>query len=423
MPTNNLFNNVQTAAKWVCMEGLDMLLNRMVAGRFYSNEYSKDFAQKFAIGNVAAIPLTQRWRPQRNDMTYNPGPMDRPVTTLSVDQTSTQSLEWESIEQALQMERGQETVRKNYLNTAINYIRQDIETDLCKFAAQNISMVTGALGTDPTTYDATSATALQRMTQMGCPEDQDNLGLLVPPSVRRSVKTAAIGYFNPTVDLSKQFRTGRIGQTDSFDWYSSNSLYRHTAGTWAGAVTINAGGQSGTSFTVACTTGDTVKQGDKFSVANMNEVNLMTRQPTSTSTAGTKTLTATADATGVGSVMTISFLPPIYGPGSNYQNVDALPANGAALTLWPGTVSPNGKIGTLALGMYPGVCLLAGCKLEQPKGSVEFCEQEVDPDTGIAIRVIRQWDNIQSRMTTRMDALWGRGVGLNDQLGIVIACA
>ncbi len=419
----NQFQNTQTAAKWVAMEGLDMLLNRLVAGRFYDSQYSKDFSQKFAIGSTMAIPLTQRWRPQRNDMSYNPGAMDRPTTTLSIDQTSTQALEWESIEQCLQMERGEERVRKDYLNTAINYIRQDIETDLLKFAAQNISMVTGALGTDPTTYDATSAVALQRMTQMGCPEDDNNLGLIIPPSVRRAAKTAAIGYYNPTVDLSKQFRTGRIQTTDSFDWYSSNSLYRHTAGTWAGAVSTSAGGQSGTSITLTCTTGDTFKQGDKISFANVNEINLMTRQPISTSSAGTKTFSIQADVTGVGSAATISILPPIYGPGSNYQNVDALPGNGATLTLWPGTASPNGKVGNLALGMYPGVMLLAAGKLESPKGSVEFCEQAVDPETGIAIRVIRQFLGKESTMITRMDCLWGRGVGLNDQLGIVIACA
>jgi hypothetical protein len=47
----------------------------------------------------------------------------------------------------------------------------------------------------------------------------------------------------------------------------------------------------------------------------------------------------------------INFLPAIYGPGSQYQNVDALAAAGAALTLWPGTAAPSGKVGTVSLGL------------------------------------------------------------------------
>ena len=45
-----------------------------------------------------------------------------------------------------------------------------------------------------------------------------------------------------------------------------------------------------------------------------------------------------------GGVDVLNILPSIFGPGSQYQNVDALPGNGAALTLWPGTGAPNGKV-------------------------------------------------------------------------------
>jgi hypothetical protein len=56
---------------------------------------------------------------------------------------------------------------------------------------------------------------------------------------------------------------------------------------------------------VTCTTGDTFKNGDKISIANVNQVNLMTRNTTSTATAGTKVFTITADATGVASAATL----------------------------------------------------------------------------------------------------------------------
>lgn len=423
MPSQSSFNK----AAWVAMKGTALLKNSLAVGKYYSPEYSGEYAKKYAIGKSLTVPMSQRYTVQRNDMTYNPQAFDRPLTTITVDQTATVPLEWESIEKALDMERGEERVEELYLKPAVAYIRQGIETDLAQFAYQNSNMVIGALGTNPTTYDATSAAALQALAEMSCPTDDENMGLFLPPGVMRSVKTGAIALFNPQQELGKQFRTGYVDKSDNFDWYRSMSLATHTSGIWATVatgVTVSGAGQSGSSLLVACTTGDTFAKGDKISIANVNQVNLMTRNTTTTSSAGTKTFTITAAATGVSSAATLSIYPPIYGPGSHYQNVDALPANAAILTLWPGTTMANAtaKVGKVGLALYPGAFFLVGMKLEEPE-AVEICRQYQDPDTGIAIRFIRQWDNLQSRMTNRFDCLWGRGVGLAEQCAAVVACA
>ncbi len=421
MPSNNSFNK----ASWVATTGLALLLEDLELAGFYSDEYGKDYAQKFAIGRTMTVPFSQRYSQQRNDMTYNPQSLDRPFTTITVDQTDTIALEWESIEAALDMERGEERVERLYIKPAIAYIKQAIESDLAQFAAQYTNMVTGALGTNPTTYDATSAAALQALSEMGG-DAYGDLGLFLPPAVNRQVKTTGIGYYNPTVDLSKQFRTGKVKMTDSFEWFPSNSLYNHTAGTWANAstgLTCNGAGQSGSSLAINCTTGDTFKKGDKFSIANVNQVNLMTRTNTSTSSAGSKVFTITADTTGAASTATLQIWPPIYGPGSHYQNVDALNAATATLTMWPGTTAPSAKSGKIGVGMATGAFFLTGVALAAPKGSVEFCEEIQDPKTGISIRVIRQYLGDRDAWITRLDALWGRGVGLSEQCSVAIACA
>jgi hypothetical protein len=418
MPSQSSFNKAQ----WVAMKGLSLLTNDLQVSPYFSDEYSGDYAQKFAIGSTMQVPLSQRYTVQQNDMTYNPQAFDRPYTTITVDQTRSIPLEWESIEKALDMERGEENVERIYLKPAIAYLRQELDSYCAQFAYQNTSMVTGVLGTNPTTFDATSAACKQALDEMGCPTDTNELGLMVPPAVMRAVKTGAIGLFNPQNELSKAFRTGQNGTSDGFDWYSSNSLYTHTAGTWAGAVTLSAANQSGSSITVTCTTGDTFKKGDKISIANVNSVNMMTRRTTSTSSAGTKTFTILADATGVASAATLSIFPAIYGPGSHYQNVDALGANSAALTLWPGTSSPSGKVGKVGLALYPGAFFLVGMKLEEPE-AVEICRQYQDPKTGVAVRFIRQWSNERSAMTNRFDMLFGAGVGLADQCSVCLACA
>jgi hypothetical protein len=113
--------------------------------------------------------MSQRYTVQRNDMTYNPQAFDRPITTITVDQTATIPLEWESIEKALDMERGEERVTELYLKPAIAYIRQAIERPRAVRAREH-QHGAGALGTNPGTYDATSAAALQALVGDGLPD-------------------------------------------------------------------------------------------------------------------------------------------------------------------------------------------------------------------------------------------------------------
>jgi hypothetical protein len=416
--------SVYNKAQWVAMNGLALLTEKKSAGRFFNDEYSGEYAQKYAIGSSMDVPLSQRYIGQRNNMTYNPEAFDRPKTTITMAETYTGALEWEDIEKTLDMERGEDRVERLYVKPMIEYAWQAMESDLLQFAARNASMLEGTLGVNPSSYDSTSAAALQRLGQMGVPVDSDELGLVLPFAVNRAVKTANQGNFNPTVDISRMTRTGMVQKNDSFEWVPSNSLYYHTAGTWAGAITVKGANQSGSFLTVNCTTGDIFNPGDKLA-AGVNETNLMTRAANQTSTIGTKTFTVTGDdpIVATASQAVLPIYPPIYAPGSHYQNVDALPSDGATVTMWPGTASPSGKKGRLALALYPGAFFFVSKKLEEPKGSVEWAVSRQDPNTGAALRIIRQWSNSLGKMTTRCDILWGRGVGLAEQCAVVIACA
>jgi hypothetical protein len=132
----------------------------------------------------------------------------------------------------------------------------------------------------------------------------------------------------------------------------------------------------------------------------------------------TQALTAAGGAGGD----TINFLPPIYGPGSQYQNVDALPANGAAFTLFPGTTSPNGKAGTIALGLSREAFALVGTKLYEPT-SVEDHGTVQDPDTGLSIRKVVFWDPVRSLRGNRIDSLGGFGNLYQDRGAVAVAAS
>lgn len=399
---------------WMCMEALDSLLNKLSIANNFNTDYNKEFDREFAVGDTVRVKLPQRYT-IRDGAMYSPQPLNRVYTTVKCDQPFGIDFEWDSFEKALRMERGEAALKREYIDPAVDQIAQEIDSRAALFAYQNTNNIVGVLGTDPASFDASSAAARQRLVELGCPTN-DRM-CVVSPSVMRALKASAVSYFNPNTDIAKQFRTGIVGSGDGFEWYESVSLYSHTAGTWAGAVTVSGAGQSGSSLVVACTTGDTFNQGDVISIANVNPVNPSTRRKVGSST---KQFTITASTVGASSAATLSISPAIFGPGSQYQNVDALPANTAALTLFSGTSSPSGKSGVNGLAFQRDAFALVGVSLEEPKGSVEVCRQIRDENTGIAIRFLRQFDGRTSKMINRFDVLMGFGLLYPDSCSVRI---
>ena len=174
--------------------------------------------------------------------------------------------------------------------------------------------------------------------------------------------------------------------------------------------------------------GETLNVGDVFSIANVNFVNPMSRRATGpASSLGTMQFTVTvpiASAVGNGTDV-ITFQPAIVGPGgvlpsspySQYQNVDAIPVANATMTLFPGTPSPWGKVGSQSLAIHRDAIAMVGVKLAMPK-AVELASQTRDKQTGISVRFIRAFDPIQSRMVNRFDVLMGFGTLYPDNCGV-----
>jgi hypothetical protein len=228
-----------------------------------------------------------------------------------------------------------------------------------------------------------------------------------------SINTPVTSLFQPTDAITEAFKEGSMGKLKTFDIFEEQNLYSHTAGTWAGAITINGAGQSGTSLAINCTAGDTFNQGDKFSVLNMNFVNPRSRRPPGPLTPQTFTVTQNFVGIGAGNAADVlSILPAIYGPNgadaSQYQNVDALPVNLAALTLFPGTTNPNGATGTVGLALTPMAFAIVGMRFYLPK-AVEARSQAEDKATGIPVRYVKAWDAYHSLQINRFDTVGGFG--------------
>lgn len=404
MAVNNFLNT-----NWVAMEVLRLLVNKLIVAEYFNTSWKKEFDKEFAVGSTVSVKFPQLFTVSRGQG-YNPQGINRRQTTVSLDQWLQTSWEWDDYETAVKLERSEEELRQQYWEPAAAALAQEADSIASKWAYQNASMISGTLGTDPTSV-TTYYTARQRLEENAAGE----LGprcMLISSSMMTSLGSNITTIFNPGSEISRAWKQGKyMGMLGGADFYESQSLYSHTAGTWAGTSgypIISGAGQSGTSLVITANAGDTFNVGDKFSIANVNMVNPMTRRISGAAHNKTFTITQALTAVGGAGGDTINFLPAIFGPGSQYQNVDALPANSAALTLWPGTTSPNGKVGTVGLNLTKQAFAMVGAKLYSPK-AVEHVGFKQDPDTGLGVRIVIAWDPVRSMRINRMDSLLGFG--------------
>ena len=395
---------------WVGMECLRLLQNKSQVAQFFNTDYNKEFKREFAVGETVRVKFPQRFT-ITNGLQYNPQSINRKYTTVTMNQIFGVHFQWDDVEAALKMERSKEEIRKNYIDPIMAQMASELDSRATLFATQNTNNIAGVLGTTPTAM-STYQRARTLMNENSCPPGGER-GMIVSPQMQETIIANTNTIFNPASEISKQYREGSVGKAGGFDWYESVQLYSQTAGTWASSVTVSGANQSGSSISISDTNGDTFNVGDVFSIANVNNVNPLTRR----SVNRLKTFTVTQALTGTGGPDTLNFYPPIIGPGDQYQNVDSLPVNGAALTLFPGTTSPNGKSGINGLALYRDAFALVGTKLEEPK-AVEFSSQVRDPETGLAIRVVRAWDPVHSIMTNRIETLIGFGVLYADNCAV-----
>lgn len=385
------------------MKALRDLINKSQVAPFFNTDYNKEFTQEFAVGESVRVKLPQRWL-ITNGLGYQPQPVNRKYTTISIQQPFGVHFQWDDIEAALKLERSKEEVYDQYVAPAILQISAELDSRCSQYAYQNTNNISGVLGTTPTSMTAyTHARTLLNVNS--CTPGER--GMIVSPSMQESIIQNTNTIFNPSSEISRQYREGSVGKAGGFDWYESNQLYTHTAGTWTNP-SVKGANQSGSSLKVTLNAGDVVNQGDVFAITANNKVfnaNPITRR----STGEQKYFVVTQGFVAVGGGNdTLQISPPIIGPGDQYQNVDALPLDGATITLFPGTAAPNGKSGVQGLALNRDAFALVGVKLELPK-AVEYSTQKRDPVTGLSIRIVKAWDPVHGIMTHRIETVIGLG--------------
>ena len=321
-------NEILTHKK-ISLEAADALEETLVFARSINRNREKDFAKKdgYAIGDEVTIGLppipvvTDGEVFSEEDAKLN---AKEQSVKLKIDTHKHVGLRFGVAERMLHID----DFKKRFLQPAINSLATQIDADLVKRAilAVNNYVVQSANEPHPT---AAFGRARALMNQALAPH-AGRFALLSSDFTNSIVNTSG-QIFNPTAEISKQYKEGYIGRSRGFEFVESEYLYAQTYGTATG-LTVSGAGQTGGNLTVAITAGQTVKKGQVFTIAGVYSIHPLTRQ----STGKLMQFVVLEDATATGTTENLAIYPEIKPDmiGATRQanaTVTASPATGAAV--------------------------------------------------------------------------------------------
>lgn len=220
--------------------------------------------------------------------------------------------------------------------------------------------------------------------------------MLLDPAAMADVVKDTKTLFQDDAALSKQYREGIVGRAAGFTWGENTLMPSHTRGAADTAYVVNTstGITSGTAtITVATGTG-TIKAGDVFTVAGVNEVHPETK----VDTGRLQQFVCTADYAGGAGAVSVS-PTPITSTGR--QNIVINSAGASKAVVFAGTLSTAVQTG---LAFQKGAFAFASADLVMPSG-VDFAAREVFD--GVSMRIVRAYDINNDQFPCRLDVLYG----------------
>lgn len=289
---------------------------------------------------------------------------------------------------------------RQFIKPAIVNIANHIDLDGLAMAVQATYNSVGTPGTTPpniTTY-LNAGVALDNNST---PRDGER-NLVLNPIANATMVGSLNNIFNAPGRISQQNDDGMMESGYGFNWSMDQNIQNHTVGALGGTPLVNGASQSGSSLVTdgwTAAAAPRLTAGDIFTIAGVFAVNPVSLQ--STGVLKQFVVTAAVSSDGSGNA-TIPIAPAIIGSGTGFQNVTALPADNAALTVVgaASTVSPQNML------YHRNAFTLACADLPLPRG-VDMAARKADKQTGLSIRMVRAYDVTTDQFPCRLDILYG----------------
>lgn len=378
----------------ITRKSLEILENNLVLTRNVNRQYDDSFAVEGAkIGSTLRIRLPDRAL-VTDGAALQVQDDNEQFTTLTVASQKHIGVNFTSAELTMQLDDFAERVLKPRVSQLASSVDADVAT-----AYKGIYNSVGTPGSTPST-SLVLLQANQKLNEFATPMDQRYA--TVNPAANAGLVEGMKGLFNPTGTISRQFKSGMMGEgilgLDEINM--SQSIVNHTTGVTpvAPIVATTVTAQGSTSLAISFTSGSpTFKIGDVFTVAGVYAVNPQTRQ----STGSLQQFVVTADVTvSSGTTATLTVSPAMYTPANALATVDSFPAANAVLTFLGGSATQYAQ----NLIYHKDAIAFATADLLLPQG-VDMASRQVH--NGISLRIVRQYDINNDRLPCRVDVLYG----------------
>lgn len=387
--------NTLVTCSIVAKEALAILENMVsfagMVNRDWEDEFTGNQSRGYSPGQTINIKRPPRY-------TYRAGRVALPQATVETTIPLTLSqggcdLNFTSLERTLSLQK-----LEDKLQAALATVANEIDRQGLQMARLNTFNCIGTPGTLPNTQALALAAFTdtnRRLDEMAAPRDKRRAFVMGPAMNAASVVGLA-GLFNGQDKISKQFGSGMMVDSLGLAYAMDQNIDTHVNGTQAVAGTnINGANQTGSSITVAATTG-TITRGSTITLPGVFAVNPQSR----TSTGVLAQFVVTADVAAGATSIPIS--PAIVTSGA-FQNVTASPTNGSPFTIF-GTASGSYQAN---IGFHKDAFTLAMVPMWAPPGGKGVIDVAQETYKGFTIKVTEFYDGVNDNSIMRLDVLFG----------------
>lgn len=378
----------------ITREAARVLENSLTFAKGVNRNYDENFAQSGAkIGDTLNVRKPARY-------------VGRTGATLSVeDHTETSVPVQLSTQFGVDVKFSSKDLTLSLDDFSTRFVKPAIATVANKIDRDGLALyksVYNTVGT-PATIPNTLKTYLQagaKLDYEGAPRDGQR-SLVIDPSAQVEIVDALKGLFQSGPQLKSQYETGNMGEAGGFKWSMDQNINVHTVGPQGGTPLTNGVAQTGASLITdgwTAVAANRLKAGDVFTIAGVFAVNPQSRQSTGQLRQFVVTADAASDGTG-NATLTIS--PAIVASGA-FQNVTVAAPDNAAITV----LGAGGAVSPAHLAYHKDAFALVSADLQLPKG-VDMAARISDPQLGMSVRMVRQYDINSDTFPCRLDVLYG----------------
>jgi hypothetical protein len=378
----------------IAREALKRLKNNLVMARRVHRAYKDEFK---SIGSTVTIP-----RPIRYDVTDGATLSKQDVQegdiSLTVDKRKHVAFGFSS--QDLTMDPV--SFGSKFIEPAVSQLAHKVDMDLLALYDE-VPDWAGTPGQDINSY-ADFAKGCERLDLRGVPEGDRSAVLSVSDTWALLGSQTELSAGESIV--KDAYRRARLGEVAGVELFKSQQVRSHTVGTYiSGGTCTDAGSaysavKSGMtqSITIASAGANkTFAEGDVITLSGVYDVNPNTKDALPHLKQFTVRAAASSDGSGDG---TLTIYPAIIISGP-YQNASAAPS--AASIVRVGTASTAYRQNMV---FHKNAFALVSCPLITDP-SMPWSARATDKDTGLSIRVVRDYDSTNDEIVTRLDILYG----------------